>query len=72
VTNSYGAAGGAFSGNALKALADYNQQLASGEFGQWWNQQAGLAGIGQTATNASSQIGQNNANAQGQLARRAG
>lgn len=52
IGNSFAARGGAFSGNALRALTEYNQNLASGEFGNWWNQQAGLAGVGQqTATN---------------------
>ncbi len=53
------ARGGAFSGNALKALSEFNSNLASGEFGNWWNRQAGLAGVGQTATNAVGQFGAN-------------
>lgn len=53
------ARGGAFSGNALKALAEFNGNLASSEYGSWWNQQAGLAGVGQNATNAVGQFGQN-------------
>jgi hypothetical protein len=51
------ARGGLGSGNALKALAEYNSNLASGEFGNWWNRQAGLAGVGQSATNAVGQFG---------------
>lgn len=50
VGNSFAARGGAFSGNALKALTEYNSNLAKGEFGDWWNRQAGLAGVGQAAT----------------------
>lgn len=42
--------GGAFSGNALKALNEFNSNLAGGEFGNYFNRQAALAGIGQTAT----------------------
>ena len=56
------ARGGATSGNALKALADYNQGTASSEYGNWWNQQAGLAGVGQAATNAVSAAGANSTN----------
>jgi len=47
---SFAARGGAFSGNALRALSDFNSATAAGEYGQWWNRQAGLAGGGmQTA-----------------------
>jgi len=37
-------------GNAMRALNEYNQNLATNEFGSWWNRQAGMAGMGQTAT----------------------
>jgi hypothetical protein len=57
IERSASARGGAFSGNALKALADYNSNLASGEFSNWWNRQAGLAGVGQSATNTTTQAG---------------
>jgi hypothetical protein len=57
IQRSAAARGGAFSGNALKALADYNSNLASSEFGNWWNRQAGLAGVGQSATNTTTQAG---------------
>lgn len=57
--NSFAARGGAFSGNALKALTQYNQNLAQGEFGDWWNRQAGLAGVGQAATNSGNALGAN-------------
>jgi len=50
--NSFAARGGALSGNAIRAATDFNSNLASGEFGNWWNRQAGLAGVGQAATNA--------------------
>lgn len=56
------ARGGAFSGNALRALGERNSNLASGEFGDWWDRQAGLAGFGQSATNATAMAGQNKAN----------
>jgi hypothetical protein len=35
-----------------RAAARYADGLASQEFGDWWNRGAGIAGIGQTATNA--------------------
>jgi hypothetical protein len=43
------ATGGLQSGNTLKALQSYGQNMASGEFGNYWNRLAGLAGVGQTA-----------------------
>jgi len=58
IGNSWAARGGALSGNALKALTDFNQNLASNEYGNWWNQQAGLAGVGQTSANVLAQVGQ--------------
>jgi hypothetical protein len=62
ITNSFAARGGALSGNALKALTEFNSNLASGEYGNWWNRQAGLAGVGQAATNAVGSAGMNMAN----------
>lgn len=67
------------SGSALKGLSDYAQNTASNEFGNWWNRQSGLAGVGQAANNSNAQSGSNyannaqnalaaNANAQGQSA----
>jgi hypothetical protein len=57
IGNSFAARGGAFSGNALKALTQYNQNLASTEYGNWWNRQAGLAGVGQAATGGTAAAG---------------
>lgn len=37
-------------GNAMRALNDYSQGMASNEFGNWWNRQAGMAGMGMNAT----------------------
>ena len=45
------ARGGLISGGALKAAQRYGQDFASQEFGNAYNRLAGLAGIGQTATN---------------------
>lgn len=61
--NSFAARGGAASGNALRALSQYNQGLASGQFNDWWNRQAGLAGVGQNAVNSGNALGANYANA---------
>lgn len=65
IGNSFAARGGALSGNALRALTEFNSNLASGEFNNWWNRQAGRAGIGQnTAVNLGG-LGQSSANATG-------
>lgn len=61
--NSFAARGGAFSGNALKALSELNQNFASGQYGQWWNRQAGLVDAGQGSTAQTAQAGANAANA---------
>lgn len=51
-------AGGKFySGQAIKAGADYNQNFASNEFDKIFNRNAAVAGIGQTATNTGAQLG---------------
>lgn len=47
------------SGATLKALQERGEGLAAAEYGDWWNRNAGLAGIGQAATNATAQAGQN-------------
>jgi hypothetical protein len=57
IGNSFSASGGAKSGNALKALADFNSNLASGEFGNYFNRQLALAGQGQAATSQSGSAG---------------
>lgn len=59
IQNSFAASGGAKSGNALKALAEFNSNLAAGEFGNYFNRQAAIAGIGQAATNTSANAGIN-------------
>lgn len=47
------------SGSRLKALMQLGQDMGSQEYGNWWNQNAGLAGLGQTATNTGVAAGQN-------------
>lgn len=51
------------SGSALRGVSDYAQNTAAGEYGDWWNRQSGLAGIGQSANNANQQAGSQYANA---------
>jgi hypothetical protein len=75
----YGAKGVYQSGARDKALAQFNQNFASGEFGNWMgalgNQQSigfggasALAGVSQTAANNLSQISQNSADTASQAA----
>lgn len=49
--------GGAFSGNALRALAEFNSGLASQEYGNYFNRLTTQAGLGTSATNAVSNAG---------------
>lgn len=58
------ATGAGYSGATLKALARFNSGLASDEYGARFNRLASLAGIGQTATNATQSAG---TSANGQL-----
>jgi outer membrane murein-binding lipoprotein Lpp len=44
------------SGARGKAMTEYNQNVASDEFGNYMNRLAGVAGIGQTATNNMNQM----------------
>lgn len=53
------------SGGTMKDMSRFNQGLASSEYGNWWNQMAGLSGVGQAATSQQIQAGQNYANAYG-------
>jgi hypothetical protein len=59
IENSFSARGGAQSGNALRALAEFNSGLASGEFGNWFDRQSTRAGLGTTGTNVVTNAGQN-------------
>lgn len=62
VEQSAAARGGATSGNALRALSEFNQGLASQQYGNYFSRLSNLAGIGQSASNSVSQAGQNTAN----------
>ena len=65
IGNSFAARGGAASGNALRALSEYQTGLAQQDYNNWWNRQAGVAGVGQnTAVNLGG-IGANAANVAG-------
>jgi hypothetical protein len=61
IGNSFAATGSGASGNALRALTQFNSNLASGEFGDWWNRRAGLAGVGQTSAQNLGALGANSA-----------
>lgn len=62
IGNSFAARGGAASGNALRALTEFNQNLAASEYGNWFNRRAGLAGVGTAASGQVGQAGQTTAN----------
>jgi hypothetical protein len=62
IGSSFASRGGAFSGNALKALSEFNSNIASGEFGNWWNRIAGLADAGQGGTAQTAAAGANAVN----------
>jgi hypothetical protein len=66
------ARGGAFSGNALRALAEFNSGLASDEFGNYVNQLGTIAGIGQSSTNQTAAYGADQAANAGRNALAAG
>jgi hypothetical protein len=61
VEQSAAARGGALSGNALRALTEYNANLADQSYTNWWNRQAGLAGVGQSSAQNLGALGQVNA-----------
>lgn len=58
IGNSFAARGGAFSGNALRGLTDFNSGLASGEFGNYVNRRMAMAGMGQVSAGQQQQAGQ--------------
>jgi hypothetical protein len=57
IEGTFAARGMGQSGNALRALTDFNSNLAAGEFGNYFNRLAGIAGVGQTATNQTGAFG---------------
>jgi hypothetical protein len=62
IERSAAARGGAASGNALRALAEFNQGLATQQYGNFYNRTAARAGVGQTAAQSIGAFGQNTAN----------
>lgn len=66
------ASGNSLGGGALKALERYGQGMADQQFGSYINRQQSLAGIGQSATNTTAQLGQNALSQQGQAYANAG
>jgi hypothetical protein len=60
--NTFAARGLGQSGNALKALTEFNSNLARGEFGNWFNRQATRAGLGTSGTGTVANVGANTAN----------
>lgn len=57
ITNTAATKGGIKGGNTLKALTEYGQNLATGDFYNYLNQLAGMAGIGQTAVQGIGGVG---------------
>lgn len=62
VDNSAAARGGLFSGNTGRALIDRGANVASQEYGNWFNQNANLAGLGQSSAQSLGGLGANSAN----------
>lgn len=57
-----GQPGNFFGGGQSADLVRFGQGLASQQYGNWWNRNAGLAGLGQTAGQGLGALGQNYAN----------
>jgi hypothetical protein len=66
VLNSLSALGMKNSGKALKSLDTFTQGVANQEYGNWLNRIAGVAGMGQSQTNATNALSQNAATNIGQ------
>jgi hypothetical protein len=67
LNSAYAAKGTLQSGAALQALAKYNQDYASNEFGKYFGYLSGQQQLGPGAANALSGVGTNYANAAGQI-----
>ena len=63
IERSAAARGGLRSGATMKAVGNYAQGVASGEWNNYVNRLSALAGIGQQATQDTANLGQNYANA---------
>lgn len=60
IGNQFAARGGG--GNAMKALAGYNSNLAAGEYGNWFNRMFGISEAGRGAQGTVAHAGMNAAN----------
>lgn len=70
IGNQFAAKGGG--GNAMKALTGYSSNLASGEFGNWFNRMFGMSEAGRGAQGTVAHAGMNAANNIGGYAMSAG
>lgn len=66
VLNNAAARGALGSGATMRALTRYGQGVADQQYSDWWNRNANLAGIGQTAATSGAQMGANAAAGAGQ------
>lgn len=55
--NSAASRGGLLSGNAMRAISDYGQNTASGEYGNYWNRNFQQAQLGQSGALGQAQVG---------------
>jgi hypothetical protein len=60
VEGSAAARGGLYSGNTMRALQDRAAGVASQDYGNWFNRQASLAGVGQASAQSLGSLGQQN------------
>lgn len=72
VANSAAARGGLLSGAAGKAMNKYAQNLASSEYGNYWNRLAQLAGYGSSMISQAATLGSNTAGQLGQAYQNSG
>lgn len=57
IERSAAARGNLLSGSTLKELERFSQGVADQRYGDYWNRLANMAGVGQTATNTTAQLG---------------
>lgn len=72
IGNTFAASGGAASGNALRALSEWNQNQAQGEFSNWFNRRMQLSGRGDQANQNIQTGGQNYTQGYGQAQQQLG
>jgi hypothetical protein len=60
VEGSAAARGGLYSGNTMRALQDRAAGVASQDYGNWFNREASLAGVGQASAQSLGSLGQQN------------